>query len=78
MTPEDKTKVLLSIAKATQEERNAIIDTGFFNTAIDGYMTLTLVKLGHTEEEINEARVMLKAVLAEVDTATARQAVNTY
>jgi hypothetical protein len=71
MTREDHLKLFEEYVGKPKEELDAIINTGMFNSIIEGYLVLTLTGLNYTQEDIQEAQEELKAVL---DTKTATEA----
>jgi hypothetical protein len=71
MTREDHLKLFEEYVGKPKEELDAIINTGMFNSIIEGYLVLTLTGLNYTPEDIQEAQEELKAVL---DTKTATEA----
>lgn len=57
----------------SEEEKDDIIDTGVFNTYIEGYMLYTLQALGCSDELIKNARnTLYDAVLTDYDAKDAR------
>lgn len=71
MSREEKLATFREYARMTPEERDSIIQTGFFNSYIEGYLTYTLEDLGHSPEEITKA---LGVLHAELDLHTAQEA----
>lgn len=60
------------------EERDEIIDTGAFNSIIEGYLILTLKKMGYSDKDIFAAANILQNEILEYDTAkNARKAAET-
>ena len=71
MTREDHLNLFKEYVGKPKEELDAIINTGMFNSIIEGYLVLTLTGLNYTPEDIQEAQEELKAVL---DAKTATEA----
>lgn len=78
MTREEHIALFKEYTSKSKEELDAIINTGMFNTVIEGYLSLTLKGMGVDPEEVRKARVELKAVLDEVTATEARQAGEKY
>ena len=55
MTREDHLKLFKEYVGKPKEELDAIINTGMFNSIIEGYLVLTLTGLNYTPEDIQEA-----------------------
>lgn len=72
MTREDHLKLFKEYVGKPKEELDAIINTGMFNSIIEGYLVLTLTGLNYTPEDIQEAQEELKAVLDAKTTTEAR------
>lgn len=78
MTREEHVALFKEYTMKSKEELDAIVNTGMFNTVIEGYLALTLKGMGVDPEEVRKARVELKAVLDEVTATEARQAGEKY
>lgn len=78
MTREEHVELFKKYTLKPEEELNAIIDTGMFNTIIEGYLTLTLQSLQYDPEEVRKARIELKHILDEKNASEARQAGSKY
>lgn len=76
MTREEHIALFKKYTLKTQEELDAIINTGMFNSIIEGYLILTLQGMNCDADVIRTARTELKNVLEEVNATEARQAVN--
>ena len=71
MTREKHLELFKEYVGKPKEELDAIINTGMFNSIIEGYLVLTLTGLNYSPEDIQEAQEELKAVL---DAKTATEA----
>lgn len=74
MTKEAHIALFKEFVNKSEEELNEIINTGMFNSIIEGYLIITLKGLGASNEDIKKARIELKAVLDETTAGEARQA----
>lgn len=64
-------KLSKKAAQLTEEERNFIFDSGYFNSALRGYMILAMQGAGFTKENIRKAVDELHYVL---DTTSVKEA----
>ena len=71
---EDPWNELLSYAMMPQEERDAIIDSGCFNSIIEGYMVLAMRDVGVDEATVQNARGALDNIFDWKTAADARKA----
>lgn len=68
-------ELLFEYAGKTEQELNAIIDTGVFNEIIKGYLVIALQDIDKPRAEILEALSALEAAFDDADAECAR---NTY
>ncbi len=68
-----KQDVFLKMMSATEDEINAMADTGMFNSIIQGYMIATLKQLDYKQNDIEAAVDALTAILDNMDAEEARQ-----
>ena len=71
MKREEKIAAFKEMASLTPEDRDTLIQTGYFNSYIEGYLSFTLEGLGYTPEDIERAKTQLRR---ELDTHTAKEA----
>ena len=73
MTPEQMNNLLITMAAKPEEELNAMVDTGIFNSIIAGYLVATLKSLNYKTEDIQAAARELYRVFDDMDAAAARK-----
>ena len=73
MTPEQMNNLLMTMAAKPEEELNAMVDTGMFNSIITGYLVATLKSLDYKTEDIQAAARELHCIFDEMDAAEARK-----
>ena len=73
MTPEQMNNLLMTMAAKPEEELNAMVDTGMFNSIIAGYLVATLKSLDYKTGDIQAAARELHRIFDEMDAAAARK-----
>lgn len=73
MTPEQMNNLLMTMAAKPEEELNAMVDTGMFNSIISGYLVATLKSLDYKTGDIQAAARELHRIFDEMDAAEARK-----
>ena len=73
MTPEQMTNLLMTMVAKPEEELNAMVDTGMFNSIIAGYLVGTLKSLDYKTEDIQAAARELHRIFDEMDATEARK-----
>lgn len=73
MTPEQMNNLLMTMVAKPEEELNAMVDTGMFNSTISGYLVATLKSLDYKTEDIQAAVRELRRIFDEMDAAAARK-----
>ena len=73
MTPEQMNNLLMTMVAKPEEELNAMVDTGMFNSIITGYLVATLKSLDYKTEDIQVAARELHRIFDEMDAAEARK-----
>ena len=73
MTPEQMNNLLMTMVAKPEEELNAMVDTGMFNSIISGYLVATLKSLDYKAEDIQAAARELHRIFDEMDAAAARK-----
>ena len=73
MTPEQMNNLLMTMAAKPEEELNAMVDTGMFNSIIAGYLVATLQSLDYKTEDIQAAARELPRIFDEMDASAARK-----
>lgn len=75
MTPEQMNNLLMTMVAKPEEELNAMVDTGMFNSIISGYLVATLKSLDYKTGDIQAAARELHRIFDEMDAAEARKEV---
>lgn len=65
--------LFLKMISTSEDEINAMADTGMFNGIIEGYLIATLRSLDYSDPDIQEAVRTLHRLLDSMDAAEARQ-----
>lgn len=73
MTPEQMNNLLMTMVAKPEEELNAMVDTGMFNSIISGYLVATLKSLDYKTGDIQAAARELHQIFDEMDAAEARK-----
>ena len=73
MALEQMNNLLMTMAAKPEEELNAMVDTGMFNSIITGYLVATLKSLDYKTEDIQVAARELHRIFYEMDAAEARK-----
>lgn len=73
MTPEQMNNLLMTMVAKPEEELNAMVDTGMFNSIISGYLVATLKSLDYKTGDIQAAARELHRIFDEMDAAEARK-----
>ncbi len=73
MTKEEHVELIKEYVQMPEEKLDAIINTGMFNSIIEGYLVLTLKAMGKSEDEQIKAQYTLKRILDEVTATEARK-----
>lgn len=73
MTPEQINNLLMTMAAKPEEELNAMVDTGMFNSVIEGYLIATLRSMDCSNPDIQEAVRALHRIFDDMDAAEARK-----
>lgn len=73
MKPEQMNNLLMTMAAKPEEELNAMVDTGMFNSIIAGYLVATLKSLDYKTEDIQAAAQELHRIFDEMDASAARK-----
>ena len=68
-----KQDLFVKMMSATEDEVNAMADTGRFNSIIKGYMVATLKQLDYKQNDIEAAVDALADILDTMDAGAARQ-----
>lgn len=68
-------KLFMQFIGKSEEELAAIIDTGFFNSIIEGYLVATLKGIEQDQKTIDEARVELRALFENMTALEAKKVV---
>lgn len=72
MTQQEHIDLFQEMLNTSEEKRCAMINSGMFNSIIQGYLVVTLKELGYSEEQIDEAAARLQYGI--FDTVTADEA----
>lgn len=73
MALEQMNNLLMTMAAKPEEELNAMVDTGMFNSVITGYLVATLKSLDYKTEDIQAAARELHRVFDEMDASASRK-----
>ena len=73
MALEQMNNLLMTMAAKPEEELNAMVDTGMFNSIISGYLVATLKSLDYKTGDIQAAARELHRIFDEMDAAEARK-----
>lgn len=68
-----KQDLFVKMMSATEDEVNAMADTGLFNSIIKGYLVATLKQLNFTSDDIGDAVDALTDILDAMPAEEARQ-----
>ena len=73
MTQQESIALLQKMITTPEEELNAMVDTGMFNSVIAGYLVATLKSLDYKTEDIQAAARELHRIFDEMDASAARK-----
>ena len=73
MTPEQMNNLLMTMVAKPEEELNAMVDTGMFNSIISGYLVATLKSLDYKTGDIQAAARERHRIFDKMDAAEARK-----
>ena len=73
MTQQESIALLQKMITTPEEELNAMVDTGMFNSIITGYLVATLKSLNYKTEDIQAAVRELHRIFDEMDASAARK-----
>ena len=73
MTQQESIALLQKMITTPEEELNAMVDTGMFNSIIAGYLVATLKSLDYKTGDIQEAVRALHRLFDDMDAAEARK-----
>ncbi len=70
----EKEKTILKLMQMSEEERNALCDSSFFNDYIRGYLVIAMKNNGFSREEILKTVHSLNYIFDECSAAEAKKA----
>ena len=73
MTQQESIALLHKMITTSEEELNAMVDTGMFNNIIAGYLVTTLKSLDYKTEDIQAVARELHRIFDEMDASAARK-----